>query len=279
MTATEPRRSSAEEPPEPGGPDAVGEEMTLFEHLAELRQRLFKSAVAIVLGLVAGFIVYRPILDILIRPYCELPPELRFPSTVLDPENCQLVVTDVLGQFFLVIKVSAVVAVVLAGPFVCYQIWRFVTPGLRPIERRYALPFIVISQVLFAAGAVFSYYLLPRALEVLLGFAGENIGSLLEANEYLRFLIHMMIGFGVAFELPLILISLVLMGAVSSQTLRTYRRHALFGTFVASAIITPTTDPLTMSLMAGPLIFFYEVSVLVARVVERRRRAKAAAGA
>jgi sec-independent protein translocase protein TatC len=272
MTATDPRRSEQAEEPQD-----LGQEMTLFEHLAELRDRIFKSAVAIVLGLVAGFIVYRPVLDILIRPYCELPSELRFPSTVLDPENCQLVVTDVLGQFFLVIKVSAVVAVILAGPIVCYQIWRFVTPGLRPLERKYALPFIVISQLLFVGGAVFSYYLLPRALEVLLGFAGENIGSLLEANEYLRFLIHMMIGFGVAFELPLILISLVLMGAVTSRTLRTYRRHALFGTFVASAIITPTTDPLTMSLMAGPLVFFYELSVFVARVVEKRRRAKAAA--
>jgi sec-independent protein translocase protein TatC len=273
MTATEPRRTDE---PDDSASEYVGEEMTLFEHLRELRERIFKSAVAIVLGLIAGFIVYRPVLDILIRPYCELPPELRFPSTVLDPNNCQLVVTDVLGQFFLVIKVSAVVAVILAGPIVAYQIWRFVTPGLRPVERRYALPFIVVSQLLFAAGAVFSYFVLPRGLEVLLGLGGDNIGSLLEANEYLRFLIHMMIGFGVAFELPLILISLVLMGAVSSQALRTYRRHALFGTFVASAIITPTTDPLTMVLMAGPLVVFYEISVLVARIVERRRRAKAA---
>jgi sec-independent protein translocase protein TatC len=100
---------------------------------------------------------------------------------------------------------------------VFYQIWRFVTPGLRPVERRYAAPFIIISQLLFAGGAVFSYFILPRALEVLLGFAGRNIGSLLEANEYLRFLLHMMIGFGVAFELPLILISLVLMGAVTGR--------------------------------------------------------------
>jgi sec-independent protein translocase protein TatC len=271
MTATEPRRAEDSSEPE----EYAGEEMTLFEHLAELRERIFKSAVAIVLGLIVGFIVYRPVLDVLIRPYCDLSPELRFPSTVLDPENCQLIVTDVLGQFFLVIKVAAVVAVVLAGPVVFYQIWRFVTPGLRPVEKKYAAPFILISQLLFVAGAVFSYFILPRGLEVLLGFAGDNIGSLLEANEYLSFLIHMMIGFGIAFELPLILISLILMGAVSAQTLRTYRRHALFGTFVASAIITPTTDPLTMTLMAGPLVFFYEISILVARVVERRRRAKA----
>jgi sec-independent protein translocase protein TatC len=262
MTATEPRRADE--------PDDVGEEMTLFEHLRELRERIFKSAVAIVIGLIAGFIVYQPLLDLLIQPYCDLPAELR--ALVLDPDDCQLVITDVLGQFFLRIKIAAVLAVVLAGPFVSYQIWRFVTPGLKPVERKYALPFIVISQLLFASGAIFSYYVLPRGLEVLMGLGGPNVVSLLEANEYLRFMIHMMIGFGVAFEMPLILISLVLMGAVTSQTLRTYRRHALFGTFVASAIITPTTDPITMSLMAGPLVLFYEGSVIVARILERRRR-------
>lgn len=266
MTLAEPHRAGAV-PPEEGS----GEEMTLFEHLAELRSRLFKAAGAVILGLVVGLAVHRPVLDLLIEPYCNLDPELRSASTALTP-TCQLVIMDVLGQFFLVMKTAAIVAVVIAGPFVCYQIWRFVTPGLRPAERRYALPFLVISQVLFAGGAVFSYFVLPRALSVLLGIGPSNVGSLLEANEYLRFLLHMMIGFGVAFELPLILITLVLMGVVGSQGLRTYRRHAIFGTFVAAALITPTTDPLTMSLMAGPLVLFYEGSVLVARVVERRRR-------
>jgi sec-independent protein translocase protein TatC len=150
-------------------------------------------------------------------------------------------------------------------------------PGLRPVEKRYSAPFILISQVLFACGAVFSYYVLPRGLEVLLSLGGPQVVAVLDANEYLTFLMRMMIGFGVAFELPLILISLVLMGVVSASTLRTYRRHALFGTFVASAIITPTTDPFTMLLMAGPLIVFYELSVLVARFVERRRRRAAPA--
>jgi sec-independent protein translocase protein TatC len=265
MTATEPRQTDAEEP------EGLGGEMTLFEHLAELRDRLFKSAVAIVLGLIAGFIVYAPLLELLTRPYCGLPPELRAGGGVLNPESCQLIVTDVLGQFFLRIKIAAVLAVVLAGPVVAYQIWRFVTPGLRPVEKRYAAPFILISQLLFAGGAVFSYYVLPRGLEVLLSLGGENVVAVLDANQYLRFLMHMMIGFGISFEMPLILISLVLMGAVSSQTLRTYRRHALFFTFVAASIITPTTDPITMSLMAGPLVLFYEISILVGRFVERRR--------
>ncbi len=265
MTVTEPPPSVHPEPVDPG------EEMTLFEHLAELRDRIFKAAVGIVAALILGFAIYHPLLAILIAPYCELPAELR--AAFFAGDECRLIITDVLGQFFLRVKIAAVVAVVLAGPLVAYQIWRFVTPGLRPVERRYALPFMVISQVLFAGGAVFSYYVLPRGLEVLLGLGGDTVVAVLDANEYLRFLIHMMVGFGIAFELPLILITLILMGVVGSEGLRTYRRHALFGIFAAAAIITPTTDPITMTLMAGPLVLFYEISIVVARLVERRRAA------
>jgi sec-independent protein translocase protein TatC len=263
MTVTEPPTSVHPEP------DDAGQEMTLFEHLAELRDRLFKAALGIVAAMVLGFAIYHPLLEILIAPYCGLEPELR--AAFFEGDQCRLIITDVLGQFFLRIKIAAVVAVVLAGPLVAYQIWRFVTPGLRPVERRYALPFMVISQVLFAGGAVFSYYVLPRGLEVLLALGGDTVVAVLDANEYLRFLIHMMVGFGVAFELPLILITMILMGVVGSQGLRTYRRHALFGIFAAAAIITPTTDPVTMTLMAGPLVLFYEISIVVARLVERRR--------
>jgi sec-independent protein translocase protein TatC len=256
-----------------------GEEMTLFEHLAELRSRLFKSVVAIVVGMIVGFAIQRPLMALLTDPYCRLPNEIRAATATVTGEGCRLIVTDVLGHFFLVIKVSAVAAVIIAGPVIAYQIWRFVTPGLRPIERRYAVPFVVCSFLLFAGGAVFSYFILPRALEILLQFAGPNVVSLLDAREYISFMLHMMIGFGVAFEMPLILVTLIMMGVVGSQGLRKHRRHAIFGTFVASAIITPTTDPITMSLMAGPLVLFYEGSILFARFRERRQRRRSAATA
>src|SRR5688572_12947807 len=128
----------------------VGEEMTLFEHLNELRGRLFKSALAIALGLLVGFVFRDPVLKILTGPYCDLPPRLRGISSTVDPERCQLIFTDPMGAFFISLKAAGIVAIVLAGPAVCYRIWRFVTPGLRPVERRYALPFILITQVLFA---------------------------------------------------------------------------------------------------------------------------------
>lgn len=271
MTATE-------QTPEAQDPRSYeGEEMTLFEHLSELRSRLFKSVVAVVVGLIVGFAVQRPLMDLLTEPYCRLPGEIRAATTTVAGEGCHLIVTDVLGHFFLVIKVSALAAVVLAGPVIAYQVWRFVTPGLRPIERRYAIPFFFTSVVLFAGGAVFSYFILPRALTILLQFAGPNVVSLLDAREYIRFMLHMIVGFGVAFEMPLILVTLILMGVVGSEGLRRYRRHAIFGTFVAAAFITPTTDPITMSLMAGPLVLFYEGSILFARFRERRQRRSAAA--
>jgi sec-independent protein translocase protein TatC len=275
MTATASQRDAEDF----GVSDYHGEEMSLWEHLNELRSRLFKSAVAIALGFVVGFIFRDQVFNILIEPYCQLPAQLRAGSEALALDGCNLVILDVLGFFFISLKAAAVVAVVLAAPVVFYQIWRFVTPGLRPVERKYALPFLIISQLLFAGGAVFSYYVIPRGLEFLLGFAGPNVVSLMDADRYLSFMLHTMIGFGVAFELPLILIMLSLMGVVGSQSLRKNRRYAIFGIFVAAAIITPTQDPVTLSIMAGPLILFYEISILVARLVERRRARQETAAA
>ncbi|HVM19307.1 MAG TPA: twin-arginine translocase subunit TatC [Egibacteraceae bacterium] len=273
MTATASRPDSGEHPPG----EYVGEEMTLFEHLEELRSRLFKSAAAIAVGFVVGFILRRPVLDLLTQPYCALDPRLRAASNALGTEQCRLIFIDVTGAFFISLKAAAIVAVVLAGPVVVYQLWRFITPGLRPVERKYAIPFVVVTQLLFAGGAVFAYFLIPRALEFLLGFAGDRVESLMDADRYLSFILQTMIAFGLAFEFPVILVVLSLMGVVTAAGLRKWRRHAIFGTFVASAIITPTQDPLTLSLMAMPLVLFYELSILAARLIERRRRRSAVA--
>lgn len=265
-TTATPRDAGGESTPPASG------EMTLFEHLNELRSRLFKSAVAIVLGFVVGFVFRHQVFAVLIRPYCDLDPALRAGSTLFDAQRCQLIVTDPLAMFFLSLKAAAVVAVVLAAPYVCYQIWRFVTPGLEPVERKYALPFLLISQLLFVGGAVFSYVVIPRGLEFLLSLAGEDVVALLDADAYLGFMLQVMISFGIAFEFPLVLVMLALMGVVSADGLRTWRRHAIFGSFVAAAIITPTQDPFTLFVMAAPLVVFYELSIQVARYVERRRR-------
>ena len=272
MTAT--AAPGADAPSTDEEQDYAGDEMTLFEHLAELRNRLFKSALAIVGGLIVGFVFREPVLTILRQPYCDLPAKLR---DGLNTGECQLIVLRVMDSFVISIKAAAIVAVVLAAPIVCYQIWRFITPGLRPVERKYAIPFLIVTQLLFAGGAVFSYLLIPRALEFLLGFAGEGITPVLSANEYLTFILRSMMAFGIAFEFPVVLIILSLMGVIESTGMRKYRRPALFGTFAAAAVITPTQDPLTMSMMAAPLILFYETSIIAARIIERRRAQRAVA--
>ena len=278
MSATDSRADPAVPAQDGSSADRyVGEEMSLAEHLEELRSRLFKSALAVAVGFAVGFALRDLVLDLLRRPYCALPEELRMQAE-LAGDGCRLLVLGALDPLIISVKAAAIVAVVLAAPIVCYQIWRFVTPGLRPIERRYAIPFLLASQLLFVAGAALSYFLLPRALEFLLGFAGEGLAPALSASQYISFVLQTVISFGVVFEFPLILIMLVLMGVVRAEGLRRARRYALFGTFVAAAIITPTQDPLTMTLMAGPLVLFYEVAILVARSVDRRRR-KLEAGA
>lgn len=266
MTATTDR-------PQPSPDDEyVGEEMTLFEHLEELRQRIVKSALGIALGFIVGFLFRQPVFAVLIRPYCQLDPRLREANAVFDSDGCNLIFTDVLGAFFISLKAAAIVAVVIAGPVVCYQAWRFISPGLRSVERRYALPFILFSGLLFAGGGVFAYWVIPRGLEFLLSFAGPNVISLMDANEYLGFILKTMLGFGLAFEFPLAIATFTLMGVVTAAGLRQYRRYAIFGAFALSAVITPTQDPFTMCVMALPLSLFYEVNILFARLVERRRR-------
>ncbi len=267
------------EDPSSTSADGLGGEMTLFEHLRELRDRLFKSAIAIVVGFVVGFIFRQPVFDVLIKPYCELPAALRAASSSFNADRCTLIYTDVMGAFFISLKAAAVVAMVTAGPVVAYQVWRFVTPGLRPVERRYALPFIMGSAVLFVGGAIFAYVTLPLGLKVLLGFAGDNVVSLMDANRYLSFMVNTALGFGLSFQFPLILLALVLTGVVGVSGLTQYRRHAIFGTFAAAAIITPQTDPVSMSLLAAPLILMYEACILVARLRERRRRSSGDADA
>lgn len=250
----------------------VGEEMTLVEHLVELRSRLIRSVLALIVGFVVGFIFHNQVLDVLKGPFCDLPAAVRDPRAIGNVEACSLYYNDPLTPLLFALKASAIVMVVLAAPVVCYQIWRFVTPGLRPVERRYTIPFLVLTQLLFAGGALFSYLLIGRALRFLLSFGAANLVPLLDADRYLTFVLGITVAFGLVFEFPLVLAVLSLMGVVTVAGLRRSRRYAIFGVFVAAAVITPTQDPLTMIAMAAPLIVFYEVAIGFAWYVERRRR-------
>lgn len=240
--------------------------MPLLEHLSELRQRLMRALIALAIGTVVGYVVFPPVLDLLIAPYCGAVVELRGQA------DCNLVALRPLEPFAVRLRTSLVIGLFVGGPAIFYQLWRFITPGLTTTEKRYALPFVVLSQVMFALGIGFAYLVIPQGLRILLTIGGPRIEALLAADEYLSFFLAMSIAFGLVFELPLVLISLVLVGVVSSSWLRQVRPYAVVIMFIASAFITPTVDAFTLLLIAGPMWLFYEFSILIAWLIERRRR-------
>lgn len=242
--------------------------MTLFEHLAELRTRLFRAALALVVGTVVGYAVFEPVFEVLVGPYCDLPSALQDRAS----GNCQVLALRPLEPFSVRIKTSVVVGLFVGGPVIFYQLWRFITPGLTSRERRYALPFVVLSQLLFGAGLVFAAFVIPQGLRVLLAMGGPAITPALSATDYLSFVLTTAVAFGLVFELPLVLVFLSLVGMVTASGLRRFRAYAIVLSAAGAALITPTTDPVTMLAMMVPMVLFYEFSILAAWLIERSRR-------
>jgi sec-independent protein translocase protein TatC len=247
--------------------------MSLLEHLRELRDRLIKAAIALVLGTIVGYVVFPQVLELLIAPYCQTADALRPDGT------CTLIALRPLEPFSVRIRTSIVIGLFVGGPVIFYQLWRFITPGLTQKERRYAMPFVLLSQLMFALGIGFAYLVIPQGLRILLNLGGPGIEALLSADEYLSFFLTMSVAFGLVFELPLVLISLAMVGIVTSSGLRKARPYAVLLMVIAAAFITPTTDAVSLFFLAGPMILFYEVSIIVARLVERRRRRRDAQAA
>ncbi len=242
-------------------------EMTVFEHLAELRSRLLRALAALAVGAVVGYIVFPDVLSILIRPYCAVSGDLLGATG-----ECRLIALRPLEPFSVRVKTSIVMGLLLTAPVISYQLWRFVTPGMTPRERRLTLPFVVLTQVMFAAGVVFAYLVIPQGLRILLQLGGPGIEALLSADEYLSFFLTMSVAFGLVFELPLVLIFLALIGVVNVRMLQRARPYAVVVMFIAAAFITPTTDAVTLLLLALPMVAFYELSVGAAWLIERSRK-------
>lgn len=245
--------------------------MPLIEHLRELRRRATLAVAALTLGTIIGYFLFPTLLVYLIAPYCDLPSSLRASS------ECGLIALRPLEPFSVRIRTALVVGLFVSGPVLFMQLWRFITPGLTRSERRFALPFVLVSQLLFALGIGFAYLVIPRALAILLSLGGPLVTPMLSATEYLTFFLAMSLAFGAVFEIPLVLISLTLIGVLNAPRLRTARPYALVGMTIAAAIITPTTDAVTLLFVAGPMWFFYEFSVLIARFIERKRKRSDAA--
>lgn len=231
--------------------------MTVIEHLAELRRRIFVCLIAVVVGAVVSFIFFGTILDVLLEPYTEI------------TGKTSLIFTDPLEAFSTRLRVSGYGGVVLASPVLLWQLWRFVTPGLYVNEKRYAIPFLLSSIALFLLGGFIAYQTLPRALDFLLTIGGDELTPLLSAGKYLSLVSLMVVAFGVAFEFPVVLTFLLIARVLSTGQLRRARRWVVMGIVIFAALITPSADPYSQLMMAGPMYLFYEAVIVIGRVLKR----------
>lgn len=235
--------------------------MTFWDHFAELRQRIIKMSIAIVVGAVVAFIFREWLLEFLIKPFCDsLPPE----------ETCELYFTRATGAFTVFMRLSLFGGFVLASPVVIFQMWRFISPALTTQEKRYAIPITSVMTTLFLSGVALGYWSLKRGLEFLLGFGGESLRELLNADDYLSFTLRFIMVFGVAFLFPVFLFAAAAVGVVGSQRLRQGRRWAITLIVVIGAVVTPSGDPLTLMLLSTPLYILYELTILAIRFVLRK---------
>ena len=238
--------------------------MSLADHLYELRNRLAKSFLAIGLGMVlVGFVVYQPVFDFLREPYCR---------TSAAGDACNLYVRDIFAQFSVRLKVAGIGGTVLASPVWLYQLGAFITPALHRREKRYAAAFLGGSLVLFATGVTFAYLTMDKGLQFLLTVGGDGLITLPDLQSYLSFVTLTLLAFGLAFLFPVVLVFLNLAGALSARKMGGMWRGMVAGIAFMSAVLTPSTDPITFLVMAVPITLLYALCVGIAWLVDRGRR-------
>jgi sec-independent protein translocase protein TatC len=232
--------------------------MTLVEHLTELRTRMLICALAFAVAATVAFLVYPWILSFLKHPYCQV-----------SPRRCGFYITGPLDGLALRVKIAAYGGLFLASPVLLWELWRFITPGLNPKEKRYAIPFIVSSIVLFALGCLVAYVTFPHALNFLDHIGGPSLTEILDPTKYLSLIVLMMTIFGLTFEFPVLLVSLELAGVLSPRQLSSWRRWAIVLIVVVAGVITPSSDPFSMMALAIPLYVFYELSIVIGKIINR----------
>ncbi len=242
--------------------------MSVMEHLEELRRRIVIAFLAILAGAVVGWFLYPYVLELLRDPFCQY---LRDNPEVRPPAGCDLVFNSPVDAFLTKLKMVGFLGLIVALPIVLYQLWAFIVPGLTSREKKWSIPFIVTSTLLFIAGAAFAIWTLPRALEFLLGFGGEAVVPLITFDRYVGFVTLVTLAFGVSFLFPVILVFLEAVGVLSWQLLASWRRWAILGISIFAAVITPSGDPYTMLAMMIPMYLFYEASIIIGRIMKRSR--------
>ena len=262
-------------------PEKRSEQMSLIAHLAELRMRIIRSGLTIVLASVLVIAFYNTVLGWLLRPYGNLcnrkPAEYCGRSFDAASGDVILFSLDPIEGFATRLRIGFYGGVVLALPVLLWQIWKFVVPALHKNEQKYAVGFVSSSVVLFSAGGFIAFTTLERALEFLISWAGDDVDPSFQVQAYVRLVTLMVVAFGVGFTIPVMLVFLQLMGVVTPQTLLRGWRYAIVGTFFIAAAITPSGDPISLLALSVPMVVLYFVAILIGKFVQRRRlRAEAA---
>lgn len=248
----------------------VDDRMTLTQHLGELRTRIIRSLLAVIVGIILMLAFYDQVLDFMRRPYedlCRQKPNL----------NCELQFLGPLEGFSTRLSICTYGGIILALPVILWQVWRFIVPALHAKEKKYAIPFILSSVILFIMGAAVAYLTLTPALDFLISWAGDDVQANFQVSKYVSLFGLMLAAFGVTFEFPVLLVFLQLVGVLTPQTLMKQWRYAIVVIFVIAALITPSGDPYSMMAMAAPMSLFYGIAILIGRIAQKRKQAREAA--
>ena len=243
--------------------------MPLMDHLRELRQRIIKMALALAAGMVVGFVFFKPVWDVIERPLCAAVIRGHTGCTTLGVD--QLALSGPLDSLYLRIKVAVIVGVILSSPISLYQIWAFVSPGLHSREKRWSYLFLSTAVPLFLTGVTLAYWSLGRSMHYLLGLTPSGVANIISADQYMSFVMAMMLAFGIAFEVALLIIMLNLAGILTHERFRKWRRVMIFAVFVIAGLANPSPDPITMLILGGACAALVEVAEFVVWRNDRRR--------
>jgi len=243
--------------------------MSLMDHLRELRNRVVKIALALIAGMIVGFIFFTPVWHVIERPLCS--------AVIRGQTGCntlgvnKLVLDGPLDSFYLRVKVAVIAGVILSSPVWLYQIWAFIAPGLYAREKRWSYIFLGTAVPLFLIGVTLAYWSLGRSMHYLLGLTPQHVANLIQVDQYMTFVMTMLLAFGIAFEVPLLIVMLNLAGILTHERFRKWRRVMIFGVFLIAGMANPSPDPITMLILGGACAALVEVAEFIVWSNDRRR--------
>ena len=241
--------------------ESAEEKQQLTMHLEELRKRLVRALIVIGIGFGACYYFKEWLFKIITKPLMDVM-----------PKNSYMIYTSLPEAFFTYMKIAFYASMFLTAPFTLYQIWKFISPGLFPREKKYVAPFVLTSTLLFIGGVTFGYYLaLPPAFGFFVEFSSDTLRPMFTMKEYLSFALKLLLAFGISFELPVFIFFMAKLGIINSRMMSKQRRYAILIIFIVAAILTPSPDAFTQCIMAIPLIVLYELSIYVAKFAEKKK--------